>query len=137
LHQDNDLASPTAQPEQVAKDQVHVQPVGIQVPKQAESHIAQENHDAQPMPRAEVPLPVTPTIGQWPGAHPASYLAGEQNMLHARGDNTGLETHPVVAHDADILQAAQLLLPGAYRDNQPVGRQPGVILTNHWIANYS
>ncbi|RHZ61325.1 uncharacterized protein CDV56_105916 [Aspergillus thermomutatus] len=120
LHQDNGLASPNSQPEQGAKDQA--QPVGVQVPKQAEPHIAQENHDAQPMPRAEVPLPVTSTLGQWPGAPPGSYLADEQNMLHDRGNNTGLETHPAVAHDADILQAAQLLLPGTYRDNQPVAQ---------------
>lgn len=133
MHQDNGLSSPSSQPEQVAKDQA--QPAGVQVRKQAESHVAEDRHDAQPMPRAEVPMPVTPTIGQWPGAHPASYLTGEQNMLHDRGNNTGLETHPAVDHDADILQAAQLLLPGAYRDSQPVGRQLVVILINHWFAN--
>lgn len=56
---------------------------------------------------------------QWSGPQHGPYLEQNQSMLNAGGQSTGLGPHPAVTHDADILQAAQLLLPGSFRDTQP------------------
>ncbi|EAW12714.1 C2H2-type zinc finger protein [Aspergillus clavatus NRRL 1] len=118
LHQDNELASPTSQPGQESKD--HAQSTSLQAQKQPE---AQPSHEAQSIPQTEVALPVSSSIEQWPGSHPEPYLGDDhQSMLHTRGSNAVLDTHPAVVHDADILQAAQLLLPGVYRDAQPLAQ---------------
>ncbi|GAB1195788.1 hypothetical protein APSETT444_005052 [Aspergillus pseudonomiae] len=58
-------------------------------------------------------------MGQWSGPQHGPYLEQSQSMLNAGGNSAGLGPHPAVTHDADILQAAQLLLPGSFRDTQP------------------
>jgi hypothetical protein len=67
-----------------------------------------------------MPLAGSSAVHQWAGTQNTPYL--EQNhtagMLPAPATgppNPTLETHPSMAPDPDMLQAAQLLLPGVYR----------------------
>lgn len=59
----------------------------------------------------------------------------EQNpgMLNAGGGNAVLDPHTAVTHDADILQAAQLLLPGNFRDAQTPGKLSVLRCHFYWL----
>ncbi|KAG0155741.1 hypothetical protein PDIDSM_2914 [Penicillium digitatum] len=75
------------------------------------------------------PVPVETLAGssvvqQWAGAQNVPYLDPNHNtgMLPAAtggAPNTAIDRHTGTVHDADMLQAAQLLLPGDYR---PIGQ---------------
>jgi hypothetical protein len=64
-------------------------------------------------------------VHQWPAAPSTPYL----DQSHAAGmlpaaaaaSNPAMEAHPGMVHDPDMLQAAQLLLPGDY---QAAGTSP-------------
>lgn len=74
-----------------------------------------------PAPRANVPIPVTsPAVAQWPGPpQHGTYIPQSQQMMNQDTSHAALDAHPVVTHDAEILEAAQLLLPGGYRGPPP------------------
>lgn len=125
------LISPDSQPDPEASEQ---QKNGLQtVEDPAHQHQQQQQHqqqhqqqqyDAQlAVPRTNVhALPVTsPAVEQWPTPQHATYLQPSQPMIPTDGGHAALGVHPGVTHDADILEAAQLLLPGGYRDPQPQG----------------
>ncbi|KAF5858885.1 hypothetical protein ETB97_003591 [Aspergillus alliaceus] len=77
-----------------------------------------QQYNVPPAPRPDIPL-VPPPMEQWTGPQHGPYLEHNQSLLNAGGSSAGLSPHPAVTHDADILQAAQLLLPGSFRDTQP------------------
>ncbi|KAF7587986.1 hypothetical protein BBP40_006463 [Aspergillus hancockii] len=109
-HESNGLISPTSQPQQDA--------TGQSLARRTSEPSTTQQYNVQPAPRPDLPL-VPPVMEQWSGQQHGPYLEHNQNMLNAAGSSAGLGPHPAVTHDADILQAAQLLLPGSFRDTQP------------------
>ncbi|QMW45760.1 hypothetical protein G4B11_009215, partial [Aspergillus flavus] len=109
-HENNGLISPTSQPQQEA--------AGQSLARRTPDPPVTQPYNVQPAPRSDIPL-VPPPMEQWSGPQHGPYLEQNQSMLNAGGQSTGLGPHPAVTHDADILQAAQLLLPGSFRDTQP------------------
>lgn len=75
-----------------------------------------------------MPPPVqSATMEQWAGPPqpPQQVPYMEHNvpgMMNTSSGHPVLDPHPAVTHDADILQAAQLLLPGNFRDAQAPGK---------------
>ncbi|PYH48759.1 uncharacterized protein BP01DRAFT_379163 [Aspergillus saccharolyticus JOP 1030-1] len=81
-----------------------------------------------PTSRPDAPLSVPPTVEQWTGPPPPpreSYIPQDRAPVIEPGNNaSGLPTHSgAVGHDAEVLEAAQLLLPGNYR-HTPAPAQP-------------
>ncbi|KNG84582.1 C2H2 type zinc finger domain protein [Aspergillus nomiae NRRL 13137] len=107
---ENNLISPTSQSQQEA--------TGQSIVRRTPDPPVTQPYNVQPAPRPDIPL-VPPPMGQWSGPQHGPYLEQSQSMLNAGGNSSGLGPHPAVTHDADILQAAQLLLPGSFRDAQP------------------
>ncbi|KAI9045355.1 C2H2 type zinc finger domain protein [Aspergillus affinis] len=127
-HDNNGLISPNSQPDRdVSAHQSqaaarHTSASDLSTPQQQQH--PQPQYNVQPTPRSEMPPPVPPTtMEQWNGPPPppqqVPYMEHNQGMLNAGSSSAVLEPHPAVTHDADILQAAQLLLPGNFRDAQP------------------
>ncbi|KAG2414463.1 hypothetical protein HFD88_003654 [Aspergillus terreus] len=110
-HENNGLISPNSQPDRDGADQAAARPTSDP------ASTSQRRYDVSSAPRPEVPLSVQPGMEEWTGTQPAPYLEQPQPLLNAADNNANL--HPAVTHDADILQAAQLLLPGNFRDPQP------------------
>ncbi|CAG8285538.1 unnamed protein product [Penicillium salamii] len=106
-HQDG-LTSPTAPPEPTTKTEFQPAPHPAAVPSQYDTPA-----------RSAVPLAGPSAVHQWAGSQNMPYL--DQNhsagMLPAAAapPNPSLEPHSAMVPDADMLQAAQLLLPGDYR----------------------
>ena len=119
------LISPDSQPDPEANEQQKNGRQTVEDPAHQQQQQQQQQYDAQPaIPRANVhALPVTaPAVEQWPTPQHATYLQPSQPMIPTDGGHaSALGVHPGVTHDADILEAAQLLLPGGYRDPQPQG----------------
>ncbi|KAE8147879.1 C2H2 type zinc finger domain protein [Aspergillus avenaceus] len=108
-HENNGLISPTSQPRDTLEQSLA---------RRTSDTSATQQYNVQPTPRPDIPL-VTPAMEQWSGQQHGPYLEHSQSMLNASGNTAALGPHPAVTHDADILQAAQLLLPGSFRDTQP------------------
>ncbi|PLN78039.1 putative C2H2 finger domain protein [Aspergillus taichungensis] len=128
-HQNNGLISPNSQPEPDSPEHAgglraseastvhHQQPPQHPQPKSQ----AQSQYTVPLSSRSDVAIPVSTTTEHWSGPQHRSYLAHDQSMLSTEGIgvSTGMVAQPPITHDADILQAAQLLLPGNFRDAQP------------------
>ncbi|KAF9891207.1 hypothetical protein FE257_004771 [Aspergillus nanangensis] len=113
-HENNGLISPNSQPDRDAGDQ----PIARRTADDPSS-AAQQGYNVQATSRPEIPLPVQPTMDQWTGPQETSYLDQGQPILGTSDGSVDLASHTAVTHDADILQAAQLLLPGNFRDAPP------------------
>ncbi|CAG7915544.1 unnamed protein product [Penicillium olsonii] len=106
-HQDG-LTSPTA-PEPTPKTDFQPTPHPAAIPSQYDTPA-----------RSAVPLAGPSAVHQWTGPQNMPYLdqSHSAGMLPAAATappNAGLEPHSAMVPDADMLQAAQLLLPGDYR----------------------
>jgi hypothetical protein len=101
--------SPNSQPDPEIRDR--------RTDLQTRDHSAvQYPYDARTAPRADAPLHAPPSVEQWSGPRQGSYIEN-QGVLGTSAAGGGLSTNPGVSHDADILEAAQLLLPPTtYRD---------------------
>ena len=134
-HQNNGLISPNSQPEPDSPEHAgglrasESSMVHQQQPQQHPQQHSQPESQAQSQytvplaSRSDVPIPVSTTTEHWSGPQHRSYLTHDQSMLSTEGVGvtTGMVAQPPITHDADILQAAQLLLPGNFRDAQPPG----------------
>lgn len=128
-HENNGLISPNSQPDRDAAEQSG----GRRTSNPAST--GQQSYNVAPAARPEIPLPVQAGMGQWTGAQqPTPYIDKTQPLLNAGDNSANLATHPAVTHDADILQAAQLLLPGNFRDPPPPGNIP-LFLTSRKTHN--
>ncbi|KAJ5317893.1 hypothetical protein PENANT_c004G08587 [Penicillium antarcticum] len=105
-HQDG-LTSPSAPPEPTAKSDFQ--------PAHHPAAIPQYDTPS----RSVGPLAGPPAVHQWPAAQSTPYLdqshAAAMLPAAAAATNPAMETHSGMVHDPDMLQAAQLLLPGDYR----------------------
>ena len=113
-HQEG-LPSPNPQPDSLTKDRrASLQTRG--------NSTVQYPYDARSEGRTDAPLQVPPTVEQWSGPRNGSYIEN-QGVFGTNGSDGALATDPGVTHDADILEAAHLLLPPvSYRDTcQPIG----------------
>ncbi|RMJ26257.1 hypothetical protein PHISP_02889 [Aspergillus sp. HF37] len=122
-HQEG-LVSPNSQPDPEIRDR--------RPDLQTRDHSAiQYSYDARTAPRADAPLHAPSSVEQWSGPRHGSYIEN-QGVLGTSAAGGGLSTNPGVSHDADILEAAQLLLPPTnYRDtSQPYPYMPGEL--NHF-----
>lgn len=125
-HETNDppnaggLISPNSQPDKDVIDQRN-DLRAAENPAAIQPAAAAAPYDAPPAPRANVPLPVTSAaVEQWTGPQHGTYMQPPQPII-TPDSHAALGGHAGVTHDADILEAAQLLLPGGYRDPQPPG----------------
>lgn len=76
-------------------------------------------------------------VHQWAGAQNTPYLdpshnAGMHPAATAGAPNPAIDPHTGMVHDADMLQAAQLLLPGDYR---PTGTLFFLQLLKYMLSN--
>ncbi|CAI7642487.1 unnamed protein product [Penicillium bialowiezense] len=106
-HQDG-MTSPSAPPEPTTKTDFQPTPHPAAIPTQYDTA------------RPTLPLAGPSAVHQWAATPSAPYLDQNQTagMLPAAAagpPNPTLEPHSAMVPDADMLQAAQLLLPGDYR----------------------
>lgn len=102
------MTSPSAPPEPTPKSDFHPAPHPAAIPAQYDT------------PRPTVPLAGPSAVHQWAGPPNPPYLdqshsAGMLPAAAAAPPNPSMEPHSALVPDADMLQAAQLLLPGDYR----------------------
>ncbi|PWY96412.1 C2H2 type zinc finger domain protein [Aspergillus sclerotioniger CBS 115572] len=119
-HQSSGLVSPNSQPDNEALDHANR-------PRASEPATVQPHYNNQPTSRPDVSLSVPPNVEQWTGPQRGPYIEQDRNhVLDTGGSSTGgLGAHnSAVGHDAEILEAAQLLLPGNYRHAQAAPAQP-------------
>lgn len=107
--------SPNTQPEPEIKKRRGLQTSG--------SSTVQYPYDARSQARTAASLHAPSAVDPWTGPRNGSYIEN-QGVLGTSGTDGGLAANPGVSHDADILEAAHLLLPPvSYRDTcQPRGR---------------
>ncbi|KAE8349117.1 C2H2 type zinc finger domain protein [Aspergillus coremiiformis] len=110
-HENNGLISPISQPQREAAEHSLAQ-------RTSDAVAHQYNVQVQTAPQTDIPL-VPPPMEQWSRPQHGPYLEQNPSILNARGSGASLDHPAVVTHDADILQAAQLLLPGSFRGTQP------------------
>ncbi|PWY90828.1 C2H2 type zinc finger domain protein [Aspergillus heteromorphus CBS 117.55] len=114
-HQSSGLASPNSQPDNEALDPVHR-------PRASEPAAVQPHYNLPPASRPDASLSVPPAVEPWTGPQRGPYLEQDRSTVIDTGNSgaSGL-TVPAsaVGHDADILEAAHLLLPGNYRHAAP------------------
>lgn len=114
------LISPNSQEDRDAVE--YHQKQQQQQQRQTELH-TQPSENLQPViqpQQYDAPLPTSSTaVEQWMGPQHTTYLAQNQPMIQPDGSQPALGGPAPVTHDADILEAAQLLLPGGYREPQP------------------
>ncbi|THC96406.1 hypothetical protein EYZ11_004103 [Aspergillus tanneri] len=131
-HENNGLVSPNSQPERealehatsaaaAAASSAATTTVATAVRRTSDLSTTQQQYNVQPpAPRSEMPVPVHSAMEQWSGSQHGAYMEHNQGMLNTGSNSAGLNPPaPAVTHDADILQAAQLLLPGNFRDAHP------------------
>lgn len=142
-HQNNGLISPNSQPEPDSPEHAG----GLRASEQSTVHQQQPQQNPPPKSqaqsqytvplavRSDVPIPVSTTTEHWSGPQHRSYLAPDQSMLSTEGVgvSTGMVAQPPITHDADILQAAQLLLPGNFRDAQPPGTMKTTVVRSQLV----
>ncbi|KAI3004098.1 transcriptional regulator family: C2H2 zinc finger and Fungal Specific TF [Aspergillus niger] len=110
------LVSPNSQPDHEALD--HANRAGTTEPTTVQPHY----NNVQPTPRPDVTIPMPPIAEQWAGPQRGPYIEQDRNtVLNTASSSAGdLGAHAgAVGHDAEILEAAQLLLPGNYRHAPP------------------
>ncbi|KAI2960949.1 transcriptional regulator family: C2H2 zinc finger and Fungal Specific TF [Aspergillus niger] len=110
------LVSPNSQPDHEALD--HANRAGTSEPTTVQPHY----NNVQPTPRPDVTIPMPPIAEQWAGPQRGPYIEQDRNtVLNTASSSAGdLGAHAgAVGHDAEILEAAQLLLPGNYRHAPP------------------
>ena len=119
------LISPNSQEDQETfeqqRQQQQQQQNDQQTPENPQPHPIQPQQYDVPAPRPGMaPLPVTSAgVEQWTGPQHGAYLQQNAPIIQPNSGHPALGGHPEVTHDADILEAAQLLLPGGYREPQP------------------
>ncbi|RAL12717.1 uncharacterized protein BO97DRAFT_344271 [Aspergillus homomorphus CBS 101889] len=120
-HPGNDLVSPNSQPEtESIEPQPHprVSEPAPAPPAPPAPPPAPPAYIVPPTSRPDAPLSVPPNVEQWTGGPPReSYIAQDRApVLEPVNSAPGLAAHGgAVGHDAEVLEAAQLLLPGNYR----------------------
>lgn len=88
----------------------------------------QPPRDARATPRAGV-LPPPSAIEPWTTPRSRPYMEQSHSVLDPGMNQGGLGTTPTVSHDADMLEAAQLLLPN-YRDTCGLPLVPTLLIEN-------
>ncbi|PYH98670.1 hypothetical protein BO71DRAFT_425917 [Aspergillus ellipticus CBS 707.79] len=114
-HQGNGLASPNSQPDTETIDPAHRA-------RASEPAAVQPHYNLPSTSRPDAPLSVPPAVEPWTGPQRGPYIEQDRSIVLDTGSsNAGGLGAPTtaVSHDADILEAAQLLLPGNYRHAPP------------------
>lgn len=114
------LISPNSQEDRETIEQQQQQQNEQQTLENSHPVVQPQQYNVPPAPRPDVaPLPDTAAgVEQWTGSQHEAYLQQSQPIIQPDSGHAALGGHAEVTHDADILEAAQLLLPG-YRDPQP------------------